>query len=475
MKDKNIAITITRFITIVILYYIAGTKSLFLYATTLSLYNIYLSCFSHITIKDSFTKINCEYSKFNILKAIVISMGIIGLLFVLLSIVISDSINIFLNLEHTFWPYLIMSLSVLTEPLIKIFCEYIELHNKPKLSNTLLNTYHILDSISFLIIGILTLRIIKMPIYIAISLLYLSKILSFIIISILVHMTIKNTNIISEDNQNEAHPISYKNEIKKILKNNSSKSIISIVKHSYYYISIIILYMVLSTRYSYNISTVEKEITFVYLYGLTIVNFVVDLTIAFIKSAYKKLNIINYISKTFNKMLTISIVLCITSSLICKLMFGNPFGSVYLMMLSFLSIFIALFNITFEYIKNKKITYISLIAGIILKIILIIPLINAFYRMGYNLIYGDIISAIISMFVSVIINYIYIKNNNPKGSTLEQILKIMYENILLCIILVILQFIIPITTDSYIKSVILLIIYISISVIFINLKKKKRG
>jgi len=97
--------------------------------------------------------------------------------------------------------------------------------------------------------------------------------------------------------------------------------------------------------------------------------------------------------------LTIAIVLGITSPLICKIIFGSSTNSIYLAMLIYLSIFIALFDITFEYIKNKKITYISLIVGLISKMILIIPLINSFYRMGYNLIYGDIISTIISMFI----------------------------------------------------------------------------
>ena len=49
--------------------------------------------------------------------------------------------------------------------------------------------------------------------------------------------------------------------------------------------------------------------------------------------------------------------------------------------------------------------------------------------------------------------------------------------IILCIILVLLQFIVPIKTDSYIKALFTLVLYISISVMFINLnlRKKKRG
>ena len=148
------------------------------------------------------------------------------------------------------------------------------------------------------------------------------------------------------------------------------------------------------------------------------------------------------------------------------------------MMLSFLSIFIALYNTTYDYIKSKKIIYISLIVSIISKIILTIPFIDSFYRMGYNLIYGDIISTIISMSLGIIINYVYIKLNNKSTKTLENILTILYESILLCILLVIMQFIIPIKTDSYFKSILLLFVYIFISIVFIKMiktKRRKRG
>lgn len=474
MKDKSVVIKLIEFLTIIPLYYIAGEKSLFLYATTLSLYNIYLSCFSHITLKESFKKVKHDYSRFKILKLTSLNIAIISLLFILLSIIISDTINIFLSLENTFLPYLIMSISIIAEPLTKVFLEYLESYNKPKLSNSLLNAYYILEVVFFLLISIFTLRVFKLPIHISVSLLYLSKILSSIFVIAITYITLTKQKI-SLVKQEEENTINYKTEIKEILKNNSHKSIINLVKNSYYYLSIIIVYVVLSTRYSYDITIIEKDITFVYFYALIIINFIIDTTLSIIKHYNKKISIINYICKVFESVLTIAIVLGITSPLICKIIFGSSTNSIYLAMLIYLSIFIALFDITFEYIKNKKITYISLIVGLISKMILIIPLINSFYRMGYNLIYGDIISTIISMFISIVINYIYIKLNNQEEKSLEKILTTLYESILLCIALVLIQFIIPIKTNSYLKALFLLVLYISISIIFIKFKKKKRG
>ena len=174
--------------------------------------------------------------------------------------------------------------------------------------------------------------------------------------------------------------------------------------------------------------------------------------------------------------LTITIIFGIISPLTCKLVFNDPSKSIYLIMVNILSIFILLYDITYENIKNKTVIYISLAVGLILKIVLIIPLINSFYRMGYNLVYGDITSTIIAMFISTIINYIYLKNKEKnKINYFDKILDIVYDNILLCIILILVEFIVPIDTSSYIKSLGLIIIYITISITYIKIKNKKRG
>ena len=138
-----------------------------------------------------------------------------------------------------------------------------------------------------------------------------------------------------------------------------------------------------------------------------------------------------------------------------------------------MTIFIALYNITSNNLKNKKILCISLFSGLFIKIITTIPLINAFYRMGYNLVYGDVISTMISLLITIIINYMASSNKVHKGQNyLDKILNTLYENILLAIILIIIEFIIPIKTDSYLKSLFLIVVYLSVSIVFIKVKNK---
>ena len=93
--------------------------------------------------------------------------------------------------------------------------------------------------------------------------------------------------------------------------------------------------------------------------------------------------------------------------------------------------------------------------------------------MGYNLVYGDVISTMISLLITIIINYMASSNKVHKGQNyLDKILNTLYENILLAIILIIIEFIIPIKTDSYLKSLFLIVVYLSVSIVFIKVKNK---
>ena len=214
MKDRNIVIKLLGSFTLMILYYITRNNNLFLYASTLSLYNIFLSSFSHITIKEKLNNNNDDYSKFKIIKYVGLNITIICLLFIILSIFIGDTINTSLNISNTFTPYLIMSLSIITEPLTKILLEYLESYNKPKLSNSLFNLYYIIEYIMVIIISLIGVKIIKLPIHISISMLYLSKIISFITIVFIIYLTLKKLRI--DIKRKPKEKINYKKETKEI-------------------------------------------------------------------------------------------------------------------------------------------------------------------------------------------------------------------------------------------------------------------
>lgn len=471
MKDRKLIIKLLKLLSLIILYYISGKTSMFIYLLTMVLYNIYTSSFKHIKINEKFKKTDTIYTKIKLIKYTSLCVVIISLIFTLLSLLISESISIFLNVNKTVLPFLIMSISVITEPFTNLITEYFESIHKSKISSRLYYTYYIIEFILFIIIAIITLRIFKLPIHIVSALLYIPKIISLISVIAIIYLIFKNKKTDKIDDEQ----IEYQKEVKNILKNNIQYSFINVCKYGYYYISIIVLYLVLSTRYSYQINTIEEIVTLIYLYGINVINILSDIILNYIDYKHKNNNIISKLLEIFRYMLTITIIIVITSPLICKIIFNNNNYSIYFAMLGILSIFLSLFTQTFKNIRSKKIIYISLLIGIFSKIILLVPLINTFYRMGYNLIYGDILSTIISMSISIIINYIYLQNKNKKERFLEKILTTIYENMILCIILIVLQFIIPIKTNNYILAILIFILYMIVSIIFLKYKKKKRG
>lgn len=467
--EKSLKIKTIDVLKIIILYYVARNYNLFPYALSLSLYHIIISSFKHISINNGYSKKLDNLKK--IIRITILSIITISLGFLILSIILSDAMNTILNTNDMFLVFLLMGLSVASEPLISIYSEYLSL-TKRKSSTIIYNGYYILEAILFVIISLFSFRIFKLPNSVANSLLYLSKIISLVLISILWYFITKNDNI--ADNHQEKHQ-TYK-LLKKIISANIEKSLISIVKNSYQYISIILVYLVLTTRYNYSQSTIFSQIPIVYLYVFTIVDYYLELITKTINKACSKNDVYNKLYYTFKIMLPLAIIISITSPMICQIVFNSSVISAYLSIFAFTAIFIKMYDLSFEKIVNKKILNFSLIIGVILKVITTIPLINAFYRIGYNLIYGDILSTALCMTASIIVNQFYLKSKYvAKEKLLGKILMIIYDNILLSIVLIAIQFILPLNNITYLKSLIYLPIYLIVGVLFLNIKNKKRG
>ncbi len=464
--EKTIKIKTIEFFEIIFLYYITKNYNLFPFTISLSLYYIFKSCFANLKLSNIKEEYLCNKSN---MKLVILLLLVISFCFLILSILLSDVMNTILDTNDMFLVFLFMGLSISSEPLINIYSEYLMIM-KHKSANTLYNSYYILELVLYIIISFFSFKILKLPNNIAISLLYLPKIISIILISILWYFILKNKKELVIPKEK-----SYNYQVvKKIFKKNIHKSFIKIINYSYLYISIVLVYLVLTTRYNYNKTEIYTLIPIVYLYLKHLVNYYLMILNNNLSILGK--NISYNLYSTLKLMLPLTIIGSIVSPIICQILFNNPNISLYLSPLLFLAIFEEMYLISYDGIYNKKIVNISLIIGIFSKIIITIPLINAFYRMGYNLIYGDILSTSLSLFISIGINYLYSKNKyHFEEKYLGKILSIFYENILLSIVLIITQFIIPLHNLNYLKSLVYLPVYLAISILFIKIKNEKRG
>ena len=160
MKEKHLFILNTlNLLWIIILYHIIGSKSIFLYILSLSLYNIFIACFDHIMIKTTLIKLSNEQSKKKFLKMILLIISVISMMFLLLSILISDIISIFLKINDILPVFITMGLTIIISPLIKLLSQYLENINNNHIYSKLPILYETLDKILVLLIAFILFRV----------------------------------------------------------------------------------------------------------------------------------------------------------------------------------------------------------------------------------------------------------------------------------------------------------------------------
>ena len=114
--------------------------------------------------------------------------------------------------------------------------------------------------------------------------------------------------------------------------------------------------------------------------------------------------------------------------------------------------------------------------GLIIKCIITVPLIHSLYRMGYSMVYGDILSTIISLLIPILITTIYFNNKNRVnfGDYFYNIISIVYENIILCLILILLQLLVPLNVDNRLSAILVILMYTMVFLLFNFIKVKIR-
>ncbi len=469
---NNKLIRLLNFLKIIPFYYITKSDSIYLYIISLSLYNIYSLLFSNVSIYNYIKDIYYVYVKKKIFTDAIKKMVIINIILVLITIVLADITNIVFNIEYTFVVFITMTITISIDRIAYLFKEYVLSFKYKKLSNTIYSLYHIMDILLFILIAYLSFKIFKLPNYISISLLYLSKMISFMIMLVVYYFKSKDIRI--KDNKMDDKNINYSKINKEIFKVDN-KIYTLIVRNVYFYISIIVIYLILKSRYNYPLEYIYENIAFMYFYSLNIVLLIIDI----IKDNLKKYK--KYLTKYIYKIFKISFLVLVVNSVlsypIFNILFRNTQYIAYFIWVCILGLFLIIYDELFDYIKNKKVLNISLYSGLLIKAIFLIPLVDSVYRMGYNLIFGDIISTILGFVVSIIINYIYIRNvyKLKNNKYLEKIFRVIYDNMFLLFVLLLLEFFIPIKSNNILVSIFVIVLYSFIGYMYYRIKRVRRN
>lgn len=457
---KKVNIIYLLFILFIILFSrITKNSNIIALVISSSLGILIYNTFSKISINNVLEKYK---NKYKIYKISIIATSIIFTIFALLSFLLGNIISIEgLNIVN-----IVAVLFILTIILIKLTGVYLEKINYKKLGNKLLSIYELLIIIISSITSIIIYKVFNLKDYINIIILYSVNIIIFLIIMLLLYIFIfrKNKNKVKEK-------YNYKELIKNIFNIDNNIVIYSIIKESYIYTSIIVLYYILINKYNYSYKSTSIIITNIYFYGIIFIRYINYLLKKYLDFNYNDFN--KYIVKIINYLLSICILLMIISGPICRLLFNtNNFLFDLIILLFFYTLYGYVIDTSIK-VNNNKINKISLLSGLIIKLIFEIPLINANYRMGYNLSFGGILSIIIGMTISIIISIIFI-NKKLKINILDNfnnILNIIYQNIILCLILILFTLIVKVDTQGIISSILVIIFYIFITILFYIIRK----
>ena len=442
--NKNILYFILSLLLIIILNLTINSSDLFSLLIVTTLYIIFISSFNHLNYNKKTSK--------QILPSIIIIL-FINIIYFIITYLISTLF--FIEIRPIF---ISMASTIFILPSTKIVCNYLTNLGKKKSTN-IIKLVYILTNITTIITLILLYHFINLDITKFGVILFLTNFIPFIFMFIYQKELFKPTKINLK-------------EIKSIFYTNIKLSIITLSNQAYYYLSLMFLYFTLTNNYLYQIEVVSTLLIDVYLYCYFIVLVLYYIYIP--KDIDTDINTI--FIKIMKKMLPITIFISILSGPILTLLFNNSTNANILTLLIFESIFLVLYNICMKLLIDKKNFNTILSLGLIIKCIITVPLIHSLYRMGYSMVYGDILSTIISLLIPILITTIYFNNKNRVnfGDYFYNIISIVYENIILCLILILLQLLVPLNVDNRLSAILVILMYTMVFLLFNFIKVKIR-
>ena len=441
-------------IFILLLFYATRNSDILSLTVSFGMYLLIGSVFSGIKIKDkSISKFIC----------LVISIITLFIPITVISYLIGDIMNIpKLSIINV-----IMSFTLMFNIIFNSFREYLGILGYKKIYNNISDIRNIVFNILGIILLVL-MMVFDVKSYIVIILLYCINIFVSIVMILLMFRYLPKIN-------KKKFNIGNIFDVKDILIGDKIKIIYNVISGSYVYISIIVLYYVLLNRYNYGYDNVSLYVSNTYFYGLIVMYFIYKYLKKYLNIDYKGDFNFN-INKIIRVVLPLFILMIILSKSFSNIIFGSN-NNIFISVIPILFVYLFYdFVMNVSIINNKyKKVILALIIGLIIKIIFELPLIDSVSRIGYShsLELGSTLSIVLGLVVSIILGIIFIKNK-LKISLLDNfnnLLNIVYENIIYTIILVLFTFVIEIHPDTFLESVMVVLFYLIITVMFYCVKR----
>ena len=485
--DKKLIGIIVALIVLLFIHSLVKSVDIYYFTFSFSLFLLFVSSLSHINIENIIID-KSKKAPSKLFYGVICSIILINAFYI---IIINGVVHI-LNNSNYFSQLAsllkIMRFTIFIVPTLNIFCQYLKINKMSQLAYKLKKIFYLMwiTLISGLVIIDNVFHITNNYLIIFV---YVSQLLSFLIIMIYCFIRIRGENIFTLNQKDKFNRLSIRvllKKIKKILSNNFVISLRKMVYLSYYYVSMVIVSYLLLFKFNYDFQETCLIIADIYFYNFLFILIIIGLIMYYFKD--KIVEVINNIKnkednihidvfflKLVKNIIPITILMCVLSGPILRFLFDSDNYSIFMFFVWILP-FLILYLVSEKFLEvslKKKMVYLYLCFGISIKLILIVPLINAFYRMGYSFIYGDILSTIIGLFSSFIISIIYFNKKYKINFTknFEKLLNIIYDNIVLSLIFIVTSVIVPLVVSTRLQAIYVLLIYIIVYIVFNFVKK----
>ncbi len=485
--DKKLIGIIVALIVLLFIHSLVKSVDIYYFIFSFSLFLLFVSSLSHINIENIIIDKSKKVSS-KLFYGVICNIILINAFYIIIIngvVHILNSSNYFSQLTSILKT---MGFTIFVVPILNILCQYLKINKMSQLSCKVKKIFYLMWialTLSLVIID----NIFHVINYSLVIFIYISQLVSFVIILICCFIRIRNKNIFTLNSQEGFNKLRLKvllKKIKKILSNNFVTSLRKMIYLSYYYLSIVIVSYLLLFKFNYDFQETCFVIADIYFYNFLFILITIGLIIYFFKDKIAEVinNIKNkeddihidvFFLKLVKNIIPITILMCVLSGPILRFLFNSDNYSIFMFFVWVLP-FLILYLVSEKFLEvslKKKMVYLYLCFGIFMKLVLIVPLINAFYRMGYSFIYGDILSTIIGLFSSFIISIIYFNKKYKINFTknFEKLLNIIYDNIVLSLILIVTSVIVPLVVSTRLQAIYVLLIYIIVYIVFNFVKK----
>jgi O-antigen/teichoic acid export membrane protein len=495
----TIGLFITKVLGIVYVipfYAVIGQKGGALYGYAYSVYSIFLNL-SSIGIPLAMSKITSEYNAlgyyslkeraFLIAKKLTILLSILS--FLVLMIFAPVLARIFIGdiqggntIGDVTFVLRIVASAILVVPILSVNRGYLQGHRFITPSSVSQVLEQFIRVIIIIVGSYLCIKVFNLPLRVAIGIAVFGATIGAISAYLYITNKInKNSHLLDTDGNvlREDIRITNKDILAKLLKYATPFVFSSLILSFYHFVDLSTIVRTMTMGLNYETMEAETVISILITWGLKLNMIVMAIStglttslIPNITSSYVKKNVEdlrNKINRAIELLFFVTFPMTIGLSLLAKPVWTIFYGYSELGSLVFrYSIVIALFasllvilNVTMQSLNEYRRMFIFVFIGFIVKTLFNIPLMYSFHALGLHASYGVITATILGYFISIllVLNFLNKELRVNFDDTFMKTLNIIFTVIIMGIIILLLQFVIPVDTANRLMALALVIFY----------------